>query len=868
MKKGPWNFLPTIQIVLFKTFFAPGNISGPMAKYVIILLLIFVPVNTEARRLNDTSSMIESTPKISDKISPGLAQTIKGIDEGETIRVLIRLKGKKMEELGLPDSRHRRIQVLRKLKKQVQTSQDEIIGLLESKRSARVKKFFRRKWGRNKQISTKLNNVKKYWASKTLALDLYPEEIEALAERSDIIGISKNTVVSVPPVDIMSENEGSSINLWNFSDINLEQISKLDLDGRGVRVGVIDTGIDPSHPDLAGKLGAWAEFEYDGQKIDSEPHETHRLGHGTHVASVLAGNTTGIAPGMTLITALALPKGSGTTEQVLSAMEWVLDPDQDPDTDDGAQVVNMSFGCYGTSEVFRDAVNNMIEAGVLPVGAIGNYGSDTTISPGNVPGSIGVGALDENDDAAYFSGGGEVCWEDTCVMKPNVSAPGVNIPGIGIDGEYQTLSGTSFAAPHIAAAAALMLEYHPGLTPAQMNAFLSNTARDLGTTGADYRYGHGSLDLERAFDFLQSYKSRFATNDLVLATVDESTEDLETFRFYIGFNDGEGKLVETAISMEFSWQSGNTQVVGLGDVTGDGYADLVVKQTRVLFTGAVDLCFLVFPSLDAGGFSSQGSIWYTTRIASGAEPPETIGLSDVNGDGNADLILLETEQLSSSDYQDKIQVLLSDGKRTFEPQSELWSRFSYDRINYLMNYGLADINGDGFGDLVVSKRSRYFNALIYCSLAHSNGSSFQELTVPTVIYTYYNGPLTYVASADVNDDGFDDLIFSTEALLNATTATPVYVCFGADSGKPGASKIWATLPAGDEVAAVGDFDGDGASDLVVKNGSENPVLEIWLSNRDNKFLRTADTWIDSLDEFEDARIGFIGAGNIGLGNWQ
>jgi len=679
MKKGPWNFLLTNLIILFKTFFSPGNIGDFIVKYIILLpmlLLISVPGNTEASESSNASSIVEPAKKIRDKLSPELAQTLNDVNLSQPIRVLIRLKGKKIERSVLSNSKHRRRQVLRKLRKQSQTGQNEIIGMLKRERSILAKKNFSRHSRRSNRVSTKLDNVKQYWVSKTLALDLYPEEIEALAERSDVLGISKNTVVSVPPVDIMGEDEGGSLNLWNFAAIGLDRISGLDIDGQGVRVGVIDTGIDPSHPDLADKLGAWAEFDSNGQRINSKPHETHYLGHGTHVASVLAGSRTGIAPGATLITALALPKGSGSTEQLLSAMEWILDPDQNPDTDDGAQVVNMSFGAYGLSEVLRDAADNMIEAGVLPVGAIGNYGPNLTISPGNAPGVIGAGALDENDDAAYFSGGGEVCWKDACVQKPDVSAPGVSIPGIGPDENYQTLSGTSFASPHIAAAAALMLEYHPGLTPAQVNAFLSNTARDLGTNGSDYRYGQGGLDLERAFDSLQGYSSRFTTNDLVLATVEDSTQDLETYRFYSHFNDGKGRFVETTITPEFSWQSGNSQIVGLGDVTGDGYADLIVEQTRVLFLGFVEFSYLVFPSLDAGGFSSQGNIWYTATVEPDSEPLETIGLSDVNGDGTADLILLERKNLSIFNYQDNIQVLLSDGKSEFEPQSELWGSFN------------------------------------------------------------------------------------------------------------------------------------------------------------------------------------------------
>ncbi len=114
----------------------------------------------------------------------------------------------------------------------------------------------------------------------------------------------------------------------------------------------------------------------------------HPAGHGTHVASVLAGDSTGIAPGAALIGALALPGGHGSTEQVLAAMEWILDPDQDPQTDDGAQDTGQHvLGCLSYSEAIRGAVDTMIEIGVLPVGAIGNYGPGTSISPGNAPGA-------------------------------------------------------------------------------------------------------------------------------------------------------------------------------------------------------------------------------------------------------------------------------------------------------------------------------------------------------------------------------------------------------------------------------------------------------------------------------------------------
>jgi len=174
------------------------------------------------------------------------------------------------------------------------------------------------------------------------------------------------------------------------------------------------------------------------------------------------------------------------------------------------------------------------------------------------------------------------------------------------------------------------------------------------------------------------------------------------------------------------------------------------------------------------------------------------------------------------------------------------------------------------GDLIGFKRYRLLNTPIYCYLAHSTGSYFKKLYVTSVIsIPSANGALTHVASADVNDDGFDDLIFATKALSDTATTSQVYVCFGSAIGISGTPEIWADLSPEDEVAAAADLDGDGASDLVVnKTGKADPILEIWLSDREKGFIRTSDNWMDSLDDFEDAKIDFIGVGNIGLGNWQ
>ena len=801
------------------------------------------------------------------KISADLMQTLT--DDGEeSVRVIIRLKQKPPEVQFRQRSNRKGSQAFKRRHFSDQVREEGTLRFLVQKRNrmvnAQPKRNDRRRGGPSKMIA----EPRPLWIANSIAATVMPEDLPGIAARPEVLDILENKVVSIPPMEVndVPDLEGG-LDMWNFSAIGLDHIAGLGLDGRGVRIGIIDTGLIPDHPELAGKLVAWAEFGTFGEKIESDPHETHPTGHGTHVASVLAGDTTGIAPGATLIGALALPGGSGCTEQLLAAMEWMLDPDQDPETDDGAQVVNMSWGTYGSSEAIRGATDTMIELGVLPVGAIGNYGPGTSISPGNVPGTMGAGALDKMDYAAYFSGGGTVCWADGCVLKPDVSAPGVNITGIGADGNYQTRSGTSFAAPHVAAAAALLLEYHPGLTLTQIGAFLSNSARDLGRAGPDDRYGRGGLDLQSAFDFLQRYQPRFSANDLVLAAV-ESAQEEEIHRFYSIFSDGQGSFTETTIVPEIGGEGVQTQVVGLGDVDGDGYADLVIERTQPLDSGGHEVCYDVYPSRDAGGFAPQADTWYTSVVLA-SEPLETVGLADVNGDGYADLVLVETEAISSSYFRSHAQVLISDGKRRFEAWPAPWLNLDHSSY-YVIDYGLGDTNGDGRKDLIISQRYRYFNAPIAYYLARSTGTGFLKNPFPAVtISSAFNGPLRHVACADVNADGLDDLILTAQVLPFATTV-PVYVCLGTRNGMLMTEQRWADVPlqADGRVAAAADLDGDGAADLVVKPAGVDPDLEIWPSDRLGGFVKAADVWIDGLDGLADTQITFVGAANVGLGNWQ
>ena len=248
--------------------------------------------------------------------------------------------------------------------------------------------------------------------------------------------------------------------------------------GAGVTVAVIDTGIDSAHPDFVGKIADSASFVPDETVTD-------RNGHGTHVASTIAGTGAasggkerGVAPGAMLDVAKVLSDaGSGQDSWVLAGMEWAA-------RDKGAKIISMSLGAGPTdgSDPLSQAVDSLTaETGALFVVAAGNAGSPNTVAaPGAATAALTVGAVDSTDSLAYFSSQGPRLGDRA--IKPEITAPGVDILAARSqfapegEGYYQSLNGTSMATPHVAGAAALLLAAHPELDAAQLKDDLVSTS--------------------------------------------------------------------------------------------------------------------------------------------------------------------------------------------------------------------------------------------------------------------------------------------------------------------------------------------------------------------------------------------------------
>lgn len=263
--------------------------------------------------------------------------------------------------------------------------------------------------------------------------------------------------------------------------------------GRGVRIGIIDTGIDYAHPDLGGCLGPSCKVAggYDFINNDSDPRDDQ--GHGTHVAAIAAGKGVlkGVAPDAILYGFKVLSaQGSGTEAQVLAGIERSLDPNQDGNLGDRMHVVNLSLSCAACLQEdspMSQAVDAIVKAGVVAVVAAGNAGprEGTIGSPSNAHRAITVAAVNTaNADVAPFSSRGPV---NVGALKPDIAAPGVTIcaakapaapwTAVCIDSAHVKLSGTSMATPHVAGVAALMIQAHPAWQPDEIKRTLQSTAR-------------------------------------------------------------------------------------------------------------------------------------------------------------------------------------------------------------------------------------------------------------------------------------------------------------------------------------------------------------------------------------------------------
>jgi hypothetical protein len=339
------------------------------------------------------------------------------------------------------------------------------------------------------------------WAKGNVAL------IEKLAQRPDVGRLESNPVwhLSRPPEEIGEMPvQDRALNPWGIGKIGADDVWDMGYEGEGIVIGGQDTGYEWEHPAIKSKYRGWdgtsADHNYNwhdaisalingganscglnlDEPCDDDNHGTHTMG--TMVGSTSSDSMIGVAPQAKWIGCRNMEEGDGTPATYIECFEWFVAPtdlnDANPDASMAPHVINNSWGCpvsegcnAGNYATMEATVNNVRAAGIVVVVSAGNSGPNcsTVNTPAAIyQSSFSVGATNDSDNIANFSSRGPVNVY-TAIMKPDISAPGVSVAScIGRDNNpgtysYASWNGTSMAGPHVAGAAALVMNARPDL---------------------------------------------------------------------------------------------------------------------------------------------------------------------------------------------------------------------------------------------------------------------------------------------------------------------------------------------------------------------------------------------------------------------
>ncbi|WP_163513329.1 S8 family peptidase [Fodinicola acaciae] len=370
--------------------------------------------------------------------------------------------------------------------------------------------------------------------------------------------------------------------------------------GQDVTVAVLDTGIDATHPDFAGKIVA-------SQNFTDAPDTDDLVGHGTHVASTITGSGAasggkykGVAPGTKLAIGKVCGDESCDDSAILAGMAWAVQTAH-------AKVVNLSLGGDDTPGVdpLEAAVNDLsASTGALFVIAAGNHppGSPYVSSPGSADAALTVAAVSKQDKLADFSNYGPRVGDGAA--KPDISAPGVNIVAakakngsIGDTSDnpnYVGLSGTSMATPHVAGAAAILAGEHPGWTGQQIKSALMSSAKPLPDIDI-YHGGAGRVDVAKAYR-----QTLLGPANILVPTQPWPHNDDQPVQRTLTYQNLGDQPATVAVQLDVTGPDGKPAPAGM-------FA-LSANSVRIPAGGKADLTLTVKPSVDGPDGRYQGRV--------------------------------------------------------------------------------------------------------------------------------------------------------------------------------------------------------------------------------------------------------------------
>lgn len=250
---------------------------------------------------------------------------------------------------------------------------------------------------------------------------------------------------------------------WALERLGIPKLWDAGLTGDGVLIGHLDTGIDSAHPALADAIDAYSVFDELGLQLNVTTPMVDTGFHGTHTAGLLVGKpfqnvTFGVAPGARLAAGTII-EGGDIPARMIAGLNWCVGQ--------GVKIISLSVGVRTFEPLVAALIGLLRTRDVLPVVAIGNEGPQSSRTPGNLAQSLSVGATDETDQI-WFNSSSQQFAETPKRIVPTLIAPGAGIWSSSPGGGLKKLSGTSMAAPHIAGLAALLKQFRPEATVAQI----------------------------------------------------------------------------------------------------------------------------------------------------------------------------------------------------------------------------------------------------------------------------------------------------------------------------------------------------------------------------------------------------------------
>ncbi len=353
-------------------------------------------------------------------------------------------------------------------------------------------------------------DARELWHIHAITATLPAEFLSVLERHPDVAQVTRNAQI---PLSVDLAGPPSGPDGWNLDLIAARQLWLRGYSGQGIVVATVDTGVDLHHPAVQRSWRGGANSWFDAFGESDRPVDS--LGHGTQVMGIICGGDDlgtpiGVAPRCTWIAARIFQHNSSADlVGIHRALQWLLDPDNDPNTPDQPDIVNNSWGLTDRPgeciPEFREDIALLNAAGMIVIFAAGNSGPapGSGVSPANYPEVLSVGAVDPGMSVSSYSSRGPGGCNGG--LFPSLVAPGTDILTCdltlgGIFPSSRTYAiGTSFAAAHVTGAAAALLSAFPLAGSADIRSVLLGSAKDLGVQGPDDDSGYGLLDMDSAF---------------------------------------------------------------------------------------------------------------------------------------------------------------------------------------------------------------------------------------------------------------------------------------------------------------------------------------------------------------------------------